>query len=210
MYDSIKFTIERESDQKLPFLDMMLTRKTNTIEISVYRKPTSTDRYIPFTSSTSYQHKMAAFNSMTYRLCRLPLNARIFKEEVETIKRIANINGYKSSKIEELVRKHSKNMKRRNLTTLEKEKTQSEFKLCKFSYLPNFSYKISKVMRKVNVQCVFGNSGKVKEILGNTKDKTNSLAKPGIYSLSCQDCTDEYIGQTKRSISVRFKEHMNC
>ena len=82
--------------------------------------------------------------------------------------------------------------------------------LCKFSYLPNFSYKISKVTRKENVQCVFGNSGKVKEILGNTKDKTDSLAKPGIYSVSCQDCTDEYIGQTKRSISVRFKEHMNC
>ncbi|KAJ8943152.1 hypothetical protein NQ318_022893, partial [Aromia moschata] len=40
------------------------------------------------------------------------------------------------------------------------------------------------------------------------KDKINNNEKSGIYEISCKDCNQKYIGQTKRSILTRFKEHM--
>ncbi|KAJ8946229.1 hypothetical protein NQ318_013040 [Aromia moschata] len=45
-------------------------------------------------------------------------------------------------------------------------------------------------------------------LLGNPKDKINNNEKSGIYEISCKDCDQTYIGQTKRSILTRFKEHM--
>lgn len=46
-YSSIRFTCEVESDGKLPFLDLMLTRTQHgSIDVNVYRKPTATARFI--------------------------------------------------------------------------------------------------------------------------------------------------------------------
>ena len=50
-YPSIKFIMERENDMSLPFLDTLLTRKENgKLDMSVYRKPTHTDRYLKYLS----------------------------------------------------------------------------------------------------------------------------------------------------------------
>lgn len=46
-HSSIKFTVERGVDGRLPFLDLMITRKEDdTLKFGIYRKPTSTERYI--------------------------------------------------------------------------------------------------------------------------------------------------------------------
>ena len=44
---AIQFTVERETDGKLPFLDTCVQRTTDgKLEAVVYRKPTHTDKYI--------------------------------------------------------------------------------------------------------------------------------------------------------------------
>ena len=43
---NISFTIEIESDNKISFLDTLVTRRNGTIAVDVYRKPTHTDRYL--------------------------------------------------------------------------------------------------------------------------------------------------------------------
>ena len=35
------------------------------------------------------------------------------------------------------------------------------------------------------------------------------MQKSGIYQISCDDCNEIYIGQTKRTIKTRFKEHIS-
>ena len=47
---TIKFTMEKES-RNLPFLDTLLERREDRrLDISVYRKPTHTDRYLQYSS----------------------------------------------------------------------------------------------------------------------------------------------------------------
>lgn len=56
-YNSIKFTCEEESNGKLPFLDLMLSRTpTGSIDITVFRKPTSTHRDSSHESRTVQLH----------------------------------------------------------------------------------------------------------------------------------------------------------
>ena len=44
---SIRFTVEVERDGRLPFLDTLLQRRNDgSLDVTVYRKPTHTDRYL--------------------------------------------------------------------------------------------------------------------------------------------------------------------
>ena len=92
-------------------MDLLLKKLSNRIDVAVYRKPTSTDRYITNNSFTTYQNKYASFNRMVYRLCRFPLNITHFMEEYEHIKRIATVDGFDTQKIDQLVSNHSRKLK---------------------------------------------------------------------------------------------------
>jgi hypothetical protein len=48
---------------------------------------------------------------------------------------------------------------------------------------------------------VYSKKGKISDILGNPKDKFEQLEKSEI---KCDGCNAVYIGQTRRSVSVRF------
>ena len=57
---SITFTLEREQNQSLAFLDVKVTRnKDNTISTTIYKKPTHTDRYLQLDSHHPKHHKFA-------------------------------------------------------------------------------------------------------------------------------------------------------
>ena len=43
---SIKFTMDMEKDNMLPYLDLKLIRNNNSISFGIYRKDTNTDSYI--------------------------------------------------------------------------------------------------------------------------------------------------------------------
>ncbi|XP_072380863.1 uncharacterized protein [Diabrotica undecimpunctata] len=68
LHPNISFTLEPESDKKLNFLDMTISRNKDSLEYNIYRKPTQTDHVIHDTSNHPTQHKMAAFNSYIHRL----------------------------------------------------------------------------------------------------------------------------------------------
>ena len=60
-HSSIKFTYELENalDHTISFLDLKIKRFGSKIQFDVYRKPTTTDRYITHDSYCSYQNKKA-------------------------------------------------------------------------------------------------------------------------------------------------------
>ena len=49
-HKNIKFTIEIEKDNTIPFLDMLIIRKSGKIETTVYRKKTCTDLHMSWYS----------------------------------------------------------------------------------------------------------------------------------------------------------------
>ena len=66
---SITFTLEREKNQSLTFLDVKVARnKDNTISTTIYKKPTHTDRYLQFDSHHPKHHKFAVAKTLHNRI----------------------------------------------------------------------------------------------------------------------------------------------
>ncbi|XP_062704209.1 uncharacterized protein LOC134286591 [Aedes albopictus] len=81
-HSTINFTVEKEVDGRLPFLDLLISRnEDNTLKFGIYRKPTSTDRYITSDSNHFGAQKQAAFHSMAHRLFNVPMAKEEFEEE---------------------------------------------------------------------------------------------------------------------------------
>ncbi|UYV81045.1 hypothetical protein LAZ67_19002611 [Cordylochernes scorpioides] len=59
---SIQFTIEKENNGSLPFLDILFTRNR-----TVYRKPTSPTQYLHFASNSPISHKITVVRTLTKR-----------------------------------------------------------------------------------------------------------------------------------------------
>lgn len=210
IHKDIKFTHEVEKDGKLAFLDLLVIRESSSsssFEYEVYRKPTSTQRVIPYCSNHSFQQKMAAFHHMIHRMQTLPLSETGKVKELQYIFETARLNGYKGTTIQAIIDKKARILQRRMFTTLI---TASEpLKRVSVPFDQNITSKLRPQLEKFGLDLVFtSRQNQLKSLLGSTKDPVNVLGKAGVYKISCKHCNKAYVGQTKRTLATRFKEHI--
>jgi hypothetical protein len=66
---NIKFTKEEEQDNKLAFLDVLITKTDNgTLTTQVYRKKTHTDQILNYNSNHPTQHKVSCIKTLFNRI----------------------------------------------------------------------------------------------------------------------------------------------
>ena len=63
----IKFTTELPGIDGLPFLDTLTKPTPNSIESTVYRKPTHTDRYLDYNSIHPISAKLSVIHTLIHR-----------------------------------------------------------------------------------------------------------------------------------------------
>ncbi len=207
LFPSIQFTMEKENDGFIPFLDLKIIRDTGNIKFDINRKATSTQQYIPINSSHPWSQKMASFNSMLHRLCTTPLDTEAYNRELKFIIQTAEINGYKKLTIEKLLKKHRKKQALRKLTTLKiaPDKTTPNYLVLPF--VPELTHELEKVFKKYDIKIAYDSCGKLGDLLGNQKDKIPEIQKSGIYIIKCKKCNKFYIGQSKRRVGKRLNDH---
>jgi len=71
---SIKFTMERETNNRINFLDITITKEHDKLTFDIYRKPTTTDSIIQYDSCHPTEHKLAAVRYLTNRMNTCHLN----------------------------------------------------------------------------------------------------------------------------------------
>jgi len=75
-------------------------------------------------------------------------------------------------------------------------------------YLRNLSENISQFLRKCGLNVVFTVPKKLNCVIKRGKDNIDIFKKTDIvYKINCSDCDAVYIGQTKRHLLTRIKEH---
>ena len=61
----MKFTIEKERENTINFLDITIEKEQDKLIFDIYRKPTTTDSIIPCDSCHPNKHKMTAVRYLT-------------------------------------------------------------------------------------------------------------------------------------------------
>ena len=90
---SIQFTMEKEQDNKLPFLNVLVTRTEQGFRSSVYCKPTFTRQYLNFNSHHPYTVKKGIVHCL-HRAKTISSDTDAYQEEMISLKHNLHHNNY--------------------------------------------------------------------------------------------------------------------
>ena len=200
---SLKFTHEIENNHSISFLDVKIINKNNGLHTNWYIKPTSSTRILNYFSNHPIQLKRNIIYNLVDR-------AILLSDKQYHCK---NINYVK--RIEKFI---SLNIKKR-LCSIKSKNSINNKKLTKKHFntvisIPfindNFVNKLKKTLIPFNIHIVPKINNQLNNIITLDKDKLSKLQVSGcVYEFSCKNCSKNYVGETKRCLSDRIKEHKN-
>ena len=98
---TIKFTMEQESEGKLPFLDTEITHhEDGTLSTTVYRKKTHTDKYLSFNSHHPLSHRVSVARTLFSRAEKVCSTVGERDDERKHVTDALRANGYPMNIIE--------------------------------------------------------------------------------------------------------------
>jgi len=203
VHANLQFTPTLESNSYINFLDLTIIRRSTHIEIDIYRKPTTTDTTIHFTSIHPNEHKFAAYRYHIERMLNLPLKTVQQKREWSTILHIAQRNGFPPTVIHKL--RHQVEHKTKH-TTPHNSKNK---KWATFTYISSQIRMVTNIFRNTNIRIAYKCHNTIANLIKPPRDHhTPPHSKWGIYQLTCNTCNLLYVGQTSCSLNIRFQEHI--
>ena len=198
--NNIQFTVEKESDEQLPFLDILLTREEGgSISTSVYRKTTHTDQYLNFESHHPVAHKRAVVKTLLHRAEALYSSGVSRVEEEKHVTKALQKNGYPIS----FIRRHS--VPARPCQVPDSSGWRASVTL---PCLGGLSESLRRVLSPFAIQVTFRPFRTLQQELDHPKDPVPvNRRKSVVYSIPCAECPRAYIGQTGRSLDHWLQEH---
>ena len=93
-HKNIKFTIEKENNKFLSFLNILIENEGNCFSTSIYRKKTSIGLFTQFLSFTTMTYKIGLIRCLIHRVFKISSSYIIFHNELEKIKILLQRNMY--------------------------------------------------------------------------------------------------------------------
>ena len=207
-HPALKFTIEKETDNSLPFLDMKIMRKDCKLSSTWYSKPTDTGLIMNFHSFAPEKYKHSVVSGFVYRIYRSCSSWDNFHLSLERAKKILNQNQYPEAFFEPII-----NQTLDNIISEKEKKEVSEEELEKHKlflyYRGKASENFAKDLKKAHAPCrTIFKLKKLKTVLPSLKPPVEKLLKSHVvYQIKCSSCDASYVGQTTRHLTTRLAEH---
>ena len=207
LHPSIKFTLEAENNNILPFLDVLVERIDTKFVTSVYRKGTFTGQYVNFYSHCTTKRKANLIRTLCERAIRICSPSHLDRE-LKQISQILQNNGYPEELINKIIQR------RVTKTTIEPAFGPEVHNIpIKLPFLGSTSHKMEKHIGRLVRGCYY--SAKARTIFTSQPNFTPAKKDPipsfnksmVIYHYKCH-CGNDYIGQTSRRFAERLKEHV--
>ncbi len=198
---NIQFTVERYSQDGLPFLDTLNVVSINgSIETSVYRKKTHTDRYLDFDSHHPICHKRGVVRALQSRADMVSSTERTKELEHQWIVSTLKENGYPTKLIRST---------KRQKTRVDSELDSSFRGSVCLPYIEGTTERLRRILFKYGIKVFVKPYRIIGQSLNSAKDRVEDDKQTGIvYSIPCTTCDTVYISETGRALSTRKKEHM--
>ena len=214
---NIQFTSEESrEDGSVPFLDMLIIpQEDGTFHTTIYRKPTHTDMYLQWDSQHPISSKYSVVGSLHHRASTVCSNTKLLKQEEQHLQEALITCKYPNwalNRIKMKLRSNQKKKKNRNQNqnTLPKNYQQPYLVV---PYYQGLSESVKRTCSKYGIQVHFKGGVTIKGLMMAPKDPDPVTKRSGvIYKYTCDrvECDEEYIGESSRNFSERFKEHQKA
>jgi hypothetical protein len=202
-FEDIKFTMELEKNNTLPFLDVLVTRNTDgTLQTCVYRKKTHRDQILHYHSNHPMNHKKSCIQTLFRRAETHCSTDEAKRKEENYLFRIFQNNGYPRNFIR---RSKKKRTSRQQEQQQQQPQTNNRVVL---PYVKNVSELTARLLQTHGITTAHKPNATLRKLISKPKDRTDGNNKNNvIYQIDCENCNKYYIGQTGRKLSTRIKEH---
>jgi hypothetical protein len=193
---TIQFTMEIESNNAIPFLDVLVIRKETTLATRVYRKLIHTGQYLRFKSNHPPHVKRSLIQSLHKRASTMCQERRDLCNEISTLRCDLQLSGYPRSFDSVINSKGSSHL------------NKEEKPLC-YLYIPYVKGVLEKfkcIANRYNIKTIFKTKHTLRSSLMKTRLKRDQQQTAHcVYSILCE-CGRSYIGETRRTLAVRLRE----
>ena len=170
LHPKTKFTMEKEENSTIPFLDTLIQRNQDgTISVKVYRKPTHTNQYLSFTSHHSTRSKQSVITALFNRAENVITNHTELKQEQQHITKVLQYNGYSKQFIDKTRRQwHLKKQNKNNNQPAEKE--PEPVRRINLPYIQGITEQLQRTLSQNNIKSTFYTTTTLCKILPSPKD----------------------------------------
>lgn len=206
-HSRLNFTVEIENNNALPFLDTLVIREGPHIYTDWFFKPCASNRILHFYSQCPSHYKYNTLNNLLHRCFKIS-SARFHTANIERLKFIFINNDYPITVINKVIRQFKPNIDSIAPSNNNTNNNQLVTYFFSYPYIPYLSQKIKKMLTTPNCIPIFKPANSVGKLFTRVKDRIQlQECSNVIYKIPCNDCAKSYIGQTKRYLSTRLKEH---
>ncbi len=216
VHPAIKFTMEKEIDNQLNFLDVTCISTENSYLCSVYRKPTHTNLYVRWNSAHPPGQLLGIFNTLLFRAKSICSSALQYQEEREHLFNAFIDNGYPlkslnivNSKFEQKCNRPLGNQVPDNRMTTN---TTAPVVSLVLPFVPGLSERIAAKWKFIckqnnlplNTRVIYKPPKKLKNFFPYYN---NPHVGRRVYKATCTICKKTYVGETGLDLDSRIRSH---
>jgi hypothetical protein len=173
--------------------------------MEIFLKHATTNTTINYFSNHPLEQKLAAYCYYVERMVTLPLSKKHQNIEWTTILEIAQNNSFPENFLIRL----KQQIQQRLAHPEPPKKPKNNTKWMTFTYTSPQVRKITNLFKDTRVKIAFKCSSTISQLTKpNTNHSTPYCNRSGIYKLTCNTCKLAYVGQTSRSLKLRYQEHI--
>ena len=202
--EHIQFTKEGAVNNNQPFLDSLARQEDDGhISTKVYRKPTHTDQYLNWNSNHHLDHKRSVVRTLMRRADKIVTSPDDKKAEIEHVTKALAANGYQKWAL-----KLPPPKKQREPVETEAPSTAQKQQSIALPYVQGTSEKLRRIFQQHGVSAYHKPFNTIKSLLVHPKDQSETHRKCNtVYSIVCDTCKKEYVGESGRTVGIRYGEH---
>lgn len=204
----LQFTIEIGNNNIINFLDTSVILENGTLFFDWFQKPTS-GRYLNYHSHHPISHKKGIIIGLTDRIVMLS-HPRFHEKNLTKAIKILLDNCYPLDFIFNTIRDRLKKLlfKNDHNINVEVSENNNNKKWFTVPFTDTTSREFSSIIRNCNFRLAFSIPNNLKNFIKTGKDPLDTSSHCNVvYRISCNDCEASYVGQTKRQLNTRLKEH---
>ena len=208
---NIRFTCEKEQNNSMPVLDVLITRTSNGFTTSVYHKPTFSGVYTNFNSFISEEYKVGLISTLLFRTFTVVSDYSKFHSEVSHLKEMLKKNAFPIKLIDSCIKKFLKKRLTEKPFTLTAEKKDLVIVLL---FLGKLSLDLRTRLKNstcknppfCKIRVIFKSSAHISNFFQFKDKMLFCLHSNVVYKFSCGRCNATHYGETCHHLSVRVGE----